>query len=201
MGIEAEASFGNFNAAVFAGNGLAEEPISAPASSTPTTIKTRAGGRLGAALSASLEVGGLITGARPTRPTSGRSPWSGPTPPGGRRTSGLRANTPGRRSKIRPPSPRERPKDGSAPSSFTGAPGSRLFPTGVSGPKIPSTGRDSPVRTHPARGLSRNGTQWALGLVYSPAPSIFIKVEVDRGREQGGDAWQSTFRAQAAFYF
>lgn len=202
MGIEAEASFGNFNAAVFAGNGLAEGADFGAGQQFSDNNKNKGwGGRLGAALSASLEVGGSYyrgkadaANERAVTMVGADASW---------RTENIRASGEYARATIENPAPFSR---GTAEGWF----GAVELHWGSWIPVVsyrrfraedPFHGPGFAGPDTPGAGFSRNGTQWALGLVYSPAPSIFIKVEVDRGREQGGDAWQSTFRAQAAFYF
>jgi len=202
LGLLAQAAFGNFNAVLFAGNGLAESADFGAGQQFSDNNRNKAwGGRLGAAMGASLELGGSYyrgkadtANERALVMLGADVSWL---------TENIRAMGEYTRATIENPAPFEKGtaegwfgrveirwgqwtpvasyQHSRAEDPFHGA--------GFAGPDVPGTG------------ISRTGTRWAFGVAYAIAANLLLKVEYDRGREEGADGWTPTLRAQAALHF
>ena len=202
LGLEAEATFGYFNAALFAGNGLAEAADFGAGQQFSDNNRNKAwGGRLGAALSKSLEVGGSYyrgkadaANERAITMLGADASWA---------TENIRALGEYVRATIENPAPFD---EGTAEGWFglleiRWGPWTPAASYRYSRAEDPFHGPGFAGPNAPGTGISRNETGWAFGVAYSPATNILLKIEVDRGREQGADGWTSTLRAQAALHF
>ncbi|MCX6566270.1 MAG: porin [Candidatus Aminicenantes bacterium] len=202
LGLKAEATLGNFNAALFAGNGLAEAADFGSGQQFSDNNRNKAwGGRLGVALSTSLEVGGSLyrgkadaANERAITMVGADASWA---------SESIRASGEYVKATIENPGPFDK---GTAEGWF----GLLEIRRGQWTPAAsyqhsraddPFHGPGFAGADVPGTGISRNGTRWAFGVAYSLATNVLLKLEYDRGREQGADGWTSTIRAQAALHF
>jgi hypothetical protein len=202
LGLLAEGRFGNFNLSAFAGNGLAEASDFGGGQQFRDNNGNKGwGGRLGASLSASFEIGGSYysgradaANQRAVKMIGADASWS---------TENIRASGEYVKTTIENPAPFERGEaegwfgllelrfDRWTPlASYQGLRYDDPFHgPGFAGPETPGAG------------IFRDGTRWVFGLAYALHPNIVLKIEYDRRREHGADRWTSTFRAQAAAHF
>jgi len=202
LGLEAEATFGNFNAALFAGNGLAEAADFGAGQQFSDNNRNKAyGGRLGVALSTALEVGGSFyrgkadaANERAITMLGAHAAWA---------SESIRASGEYARAMIENPASFDK---GTAEGWF----GLLEIRWGQWTPAAsyrysrvddPFHGPGFSTVDGPGTGISRTGTNWAFGVAYSLATNVLLKLEYDRGREESADGWTSTIRAQAALHF
>jgi hypothetical protein len=202
LGLAAQASFGGFNIAVFAGNGLAEaEDIASGQQFSDNNRNKSWGGRLGLALSSQLELGGsYYRGKADAENSRTITMWGADA---SWMSQSIRAIGEYSRSEIENPSPFSK---GKAEGWFAlleirwgqfvpaASLQSRRIDDPFHGPGFSGPGT-------PGAGIDLNGTRWALGLAYMIGANVLLKLEYDREREHGETAWISAVRAQAAVHF
>jgi hypothetical protein len=202
LGLLAEARFGNFNLAVFAGNGLAEAAdFSGGQQFRDNNGNKGWGGRLGVSLSASLEIGGSYYSGRADamnqraiQMIGADASWS---------TQNIRASGEYAKTTIDNPAALGR---GEAEGWFGLL--ELLFDRWTPLASYQRLRYDDPFHGPgfadpeiPGAGIFRDGTRWVFGLAYTLHPNILLKIEYDRRRERGADHWTSALRAQAAAHF
>ena len=202
MGILAEGRFGNFNFAAFAGNGPAEaEDFGGGQQFHDNNGNKGWGGRLGALLSRSFEIGASYYAGRPDaagerklRLAGADAAWT---------TQNIRATAEYVKTTLENPAPFA---NGKAEGFFVllELPFDRLAPLasyrrlryedpfhgpGFAGPDIPGAG------------ILVDRTSWAFGLAYTLNANLLVKIEYRRRRDDGSAGWDSALSAQAAVHF
>lgn len=202
LGLEAEATFGNFDLAVFAGNGLAEAADFGAGQQFKDNNRNKAwGGRLGATLSTSFRVGGSYYRGRADSANDRTLTMFGAD--ASWLTESIRATGEYVKTTIENPDPFDK---GEAEGWF----GLLEIRWNQWTPAVsyqylraddPFHGPGFAGENLPGTGIFRDGKRWAFGVSYSLATYVLLKLEYDRERERGADKWTSTIQVQAAVYF
>jgi hypothetical protein len=202
LGLLAEARFGNFSLAAYAGNGLAEAAEFGGGQQFRDNNGNKGwGGRLGVSLSASFEIGGSYYSGRADalnqraiKMIGADASWS---------TQNIRASGEYVNTTIDNPAAFGR---GEAEGWFGLL--ELVFDRWTPLASFQRLRYDDPFHGPsfggpeiPGAGIFRDGTRWVFGLVYNLHPNILLKIEYDRRRESGAGRWTSTLRAQAAAHF
>jgi len=202
IGLQGEAKWGSFNLAVFVGNGLAEAEDFGSGQQLRDNNRNKAfGGRLGAVLGQSFEIGGSYyrgkadaANERALQMIGFDALWL---------TESIRLSGEYVQTRIDNPKPFGR---GTAEGWFalaelkwdqwTPAVSYRYHRVDdpFHGPGF--AGADAP-----GEGITSGGTRWAFGASYSLAANFKLKAEFDRRRLRDADDWTSGLQFQMAVYF
>ncbi|MBN1938621.1 MAG: hypothetical protein JW843_03480 [Candidatus Aminicenantes bacterium] len=202
LGIAGQASFGVFNLAAFAGNGLAEAGDFASGQQFADNNGNKSwGGRLGLALSSQMEIGASHYRGKADRDnTRWLTMWGADA---SWLSQSIRAVGEYTRAEIENPSPYSK---GRAEGWFAllEIRWGRFIPAASFQDRRvddPFHGPNFAGPAVPGGGIDLEGRRWAFGLAYMLGANVLLKIEYDREREEGRSAWTSAVRAQAAVHF